>query len=211
VQIPVETHRVHVPWSDLRCDTVALLDLTGREGRRFVDLNACHSSDGVSFNLHWGNGPRLNHYTWIWTGRRTRFLRREIRRPMTEAEIRRDTDEWPAAAILRWRRGKRGGPRPATVARRQAQAARRGVIPCWELKSHDYGQGDYAERFVADVEAAGGQAFYMTLVTMPHWGPKLRAFHQAGGQTALLAHGAPRPPDLTQWRPFIDRIWGHFA
>jgi hypothetical protein len=209
--MPAQTHRVHVPWDDPRCDTVALLNLTARLGRRFVDCNACRSKDGTSWNLHWPEGPRLNHYDWIWTGKRTRILRREIRRPMTEEELRRDVNQWPDGGIARWRSGRRGGPKPATVARRQRQAKRRRVIICWELKSRDYGEADYAERLVDDVERSGWPAFFMTLVTMHNWGPKLRAVHRAGGQTALLAHGAPRPLDLEQWRPFIDRIWGRFA
>src|SRR5690349_24843286 len=103
--MPAQPHRVHLPWNDPRCDTIALLNMIARQGRRFGDFNACVSADDTAWNLHWPEGPRLNHYDWIWTGRRTRILRREIRRPMTGAELRRDVDQWRDAQIVRWRRG----------------------------------------------------------------------------------------------------------
>jgi hypothetical protein len=209
--MPAQTHRGHLPWDDPDCDTLAFLTWLARHGWRFGDFNACVSADDTSWNLHWTEGPRLNHYDWIWTGGRTRILRREIRRPMTDEELRRDVAQWHDAGISRWRRAKRGGPKPATVAQRQRQAKRRGVIICWELKSRRYADPEVAARIVEDVRASGGQGFFMALVTMRLWGQKARAIHQAGGQFALLAHSAPRPPDLGEWRPFITRIWGHFA
>jgi hypothetical protein len=207
--MPAETNRAHLPWNDLRCDTLAFLNEIARRRQRYADFNACASADATSWNLHWASGPKLNHYYWIWTGKRTRFGR-EIRRPMTEEELHRPTHQWHDAGIARWRRGARGGPRPATVAKRQRQAKRRRVIICWELKSQAYAQADVAERIVADVQASRWPGFFMTLVTMAKWGEQARAIHNAGGQFALLAHGAPRPADLEHWRPYIDRIWGRF-
>lgn len=209
--MPADTHRVHLLWDDPRCDTLAILNLAARHGRRYVDCNACVSRDGTSWNLHWPNGPRLNLYDWIWTGRRTRILRREIRRPMTEAELSRDVERWYDSQIARWRRAKRGGPKPATCGDRNRQARNRRVIICWELKSRAYAEAEVAERLVEDVEASRWPAFYMALVTMRAWGPKARAIHNAGGQFALLAHNAPKPDDLDKWRPFITQIWGRFA
>jgi hypothetical protein len=208
--MPAETHRVHVTWRDPRCDTLALLNMAARQGRRFVDLNACVSKDDTAWNLHWPEGPKLNHYDWIWTGRRTRFLRREIRRPMTGEELHRNVEAWHDAGIARWRRARRGGPKPATVRRRQRQAKRRGVIPCWELKSRAFAEAEVAQRLVDDVNSSRWPGFYMALVTMRLWGQKARAIHTAGGQFALLAHGAPKPADLEHWRPYITRIWGSF-
>jgi hypothetical protein len=208
--MPAQTHRFHLPQSDPYCDTVAMLNMAARRGYRYVDCNACVSADDTSWNLHWPEGPRLNHYDWIWTGRRTRFLRREIRRPMTQVELSRNVGLWSDAAISRWRRGARGGPRPATVLKRQRQAKRRAVIICWELKSRAYAHDDVAERIVEDVNASGHPAFYMALVTMYGWREKARAIQKAGGQFALLAHGAPRPSDLENWRPFLSAIWGSF-
>jgi hypothetical protein len=144
--MPAETHRVHITWRDPRCDTLALLNMAARQGRRFVDLNACVSKDDTAWNLHWPEGPKLNHYDWIWTGRRTRFLRREIRRPMTGEELHRNVEAWHDAGIARWRRARRGGPKPATVRQRQRQAKRRGVIPCWELKSRAFAEAEVAHR-----------------------------------------------------------------
>lgn len=208
--IPAQTHRGHLPWFDPRCDTLALLNQIAREGLRFGDFNACASADATSWNLHWASGPKLNHYTWIWTGRRD-WLGREIRRPMTHEELHRPTHQWHDAGIARWRRAKHGGPKPTTVAKRQRQAKRRNVIICWELKSLQYANADVAERIVEDITRSRWPGFFMTLVTMRKWGEKARAIHQAGGQFALLAHGAPKPPDLATWRPYIDRVWGRFA
>lgn len=210
MRIPANTHRYHLHWSDPRCDTLAFLNMAARRGYLYVDCNACLSADGTSWNLHWATGPKHNHFDWYWTGRRNRFGR-EIRRPMTQAELDWNVDEWTDAQIRRWRTAERGGRRPATVYKRQRQAKRRGLIICWELKTRTYGRADYADRLVDDVERSGHPAFYMTLVTMANWGPKLRAVHEAGGRTALLAHGAPRPRDLDKWLPYIDRVWGRFA
>lgn len=209
--MPAETHRGHLPWQDPRCDTLELLNIIARHGERFGDFNACASADDTSWNFHWPEGPKLNHYDWYWTGRRTRVLRREIRRRMTVEELHRDVGSWHDTGIARWRRGPRGGPRPTTVARRQRQAKARGVVICWELKSRSYAADDVAERIVEDVTRSGWPGFFMSLVTMRDWGQKARAIHTAGGQFALLAHNAPKPADLDQWRPYITQIWGHFA
>ena len=209
MQMPAQTHRFHLPQSDPRCDTLEMLNMAARRGVKFADCNACVSADDTSWNLHWPEGPRLNHYDWIWTGRRNRFGR-EIRRPMTPAELARNVGQWSDVGISRWRRGPRGGPRPATVAKRQRQAKRRSVYICWELKSRSYAHVDVAERIVEDVRNSGWPAFFMALVTMREWGQKARAIKQAGGQFALLAHGAPKPPDFDQWHPYVERIWGDF-
>jgi hypothetical protein len=209
VLMPAQTHRVHLPWDDPRCDTLEILNIAARHGRRFVDCNACVSADDTSWNLHWPSGPRLNHYDWIWTGKRT-WYGREKRRPMTAAELSRNVGQWSDAGISRWRRAKHGGPRPATVAKRQRQAKRRSVTICWELKSRAYAETEVAQRIVEDVERSGWPALFMTLVTMRGWGQKARAIHSAGGQFALLAHGAPEPTDLDMWRPYITRVWGSF-
>lgn len=206
--MPAQTHRFHLSWRDPRCDTLEFLNMAARNGRRFVDCNACVSADDTAWNLHWPEGPRLNHYDWIWTGKRRFF--REVRRPMTQGELNRNVGRWSDAGIARWRRGKRGGPRPATVLKRQRQAKRRSVYICWELKSPAFAHADVAERIVEDVRASGWPAFFMALVTMRGWQGKARAIHQAGGQFALLAHNAPRPADLDSWRPYLSAIWGSF-
>jgi hypothetical protein len=208
-QMPASTHRAHVPWRDPRCDTLALLNMAARRGEKFVDLNVCASADYTGWNLHWPEGPLLNHYDWIATGRRR--WGREIRRPMTHAELHRPVDQWADEDIARWRRARRGGPKPAQCSKRQRQANRRALIPCWELKSRHFAEADVAEKLVEQINAQGREAFYMTLVTMRKWGEKARAIHNAGGQFALLAHGAPKPADLDKWRPFITQVWGRFA
>lgn len=210
MRIPSQTRRFHLPWYDRRCDTLRFLLIAVWRGFRFVDCNAVLSANGTSWNLHWANGPKLNHFTWIWTGRRNKYGR-EIRRPMTYDELHRPVDKWTDSQIARWRRAPKRGRKPATVYKRQRQAKRLGLIICWELKSRTYGKADYADRLVDDVERSKHPAFYMTLVTMRNWGEKLWAVKDAGGQTALLAHGAPKPRDLDKWAPHIDRIWGSWA
>lgn len=207
--MPADTHRVHLGWDDPRCDTIEILNIAARHGRRYVDCNACASADDTAWNLHWADGPGKNHFDWIWTGRR-RFGR-EVRRPMTRAELRRPVHEWSDDEIRRWRRARRGGRKPATVAQRQRQAKRRSVHICWELKSQAFGQAEAAERIVEDVRRSGWPGFFMALVTMRSWGQKARAIHNAGGQFALLAHDAPKPADLEDWTPYIDRVWGGWA
>lgn len=210
--IPAQTDRAHLPQSDLRCDTLHVLFMAHR-GSGFADMNACSLLDSDA-NLHWPEGPGRNHYDWIWTGRYDEHGH-EIRRPMTQTELHRPLIEWPEARYLRWRQGPTGGHKPATVATRQEQAKRLGVTICWELKSRAYRSSVRARRFVAAVKASGHTAYYMTLVTMRGWGRKLRAFKQAGGQTALLAHGAKKTLRIRAllriYRPYIDRIWGHFS
>jgi hypothetical protein len=203
----------HYLQSDPRVDTVAVLDLAAHT-TGYADMNACRLLDGDA-NVHWPKNPVSNHYSWIWTGRRTKVLRREIRREMTDEERRRPVNEWTTWEFLRWRRGAKGGARPHTVGMRQRQARRRFVKVCWELKSHDYGDNPaWAMRFVSTVKAAGGVAFYFTLATMPKWGPRMRAFRNAGGQTALDINGAKAAdvePALPAFEEFIDATWGHFA
>lgn len=207
--MPAETHRFHLLQSDPRCDTLEMLNMAARRGEKYVDCNACASADDTAWNLHWPEGPRLNHYDWMWTGKRTIFGR-EKRRPMTAGELARNVGQWSDAGISRWRRGARGGPRPATVRKRQRQAKRRALYVCWELKSRSFAYLDVAERIVEDVRASGWPAFFMSLVTMREWGQKARAIKQAGGQFALLAHNAPKPPDFDQWHPYVERVWGEF-
>lgn len=207
--MPAHTHRAHVPWYDPRCDTLALLNLAARRGEKYVDLNACVSADDTGWNLHWCDGPIKNHYDWIWTGKRR--WGREVRRPMTRAELHRNVDEWHDEEIARWRRARRGGPKPAQCSKRQRQVNRRALIACWELKSRAFAEADVAEKLVEQINAQGREAFYMALVTMRAWGPKARAIHNAGGQFALLAHGAPKPDDFEKFKPFIKHVWGRWA
>lgn len=207
--MPARTHRAHLPASDPRCDTLAFLNMAARQGHKHVDVNACASADDTAWNLHWTTGPGPNHYDWIWTGKRR--WGREVRRPMTRAELHRPVHQWHDEEILRWRRSRRSGPKPAQCSKRQRQINRRALIACWELKSRAFAEQEVADRLVHDVNAQGREAFYMALVTMRLWGQKARAIHNAGGQFALLAHGAPKPDELEKWKPYIRQVWGRFA
>jgi hypothetical protein len=177
--------------------------------RRFIDLNFQRCLDGV-MNLH-SRTATANGY---------RFIRRRFglgRRAMTHAELHRPLEKWKAADVRRWRRTKHRGLSlesrvfPRTFLEQVLYAKPRGVTVCAELKSGSFDEPRVAVQMVAAVKRVGASVIFMTLVTMPHWAGKMRAFHTAGGRTALLAHGAPRPAVLDQYQPFIDRIWGDFA
>jgi len=213
--IPKSTNRAHLKQSNPRCDTVTVLNMAKKhkEGERFADMNACALKDGDA-NVHWPDGPKKNHYDHLWNGERDKDGR-EVRLEMTDEELHRPLHEWTVDEFLMWRRGKTGGPRPATVRMRQKEAAARGVIICWELKSRRYRNKTHAVRFVQSVEATEHTAYYMTLVTMAFWGPKLTAFKLAGGETALLPHGARKTTEieakLDKFASGIDRFWGSWA
>lgn len=212
--IPKSTHRAHLKQSNGRCDTITVLHMAANHpGKlKYADMNACALKDDDA-NLHWPAGPGKNHYDHIATGKDSNG--RETRRRMKRAELNKPVIEWTREEFLTWRRGPRGGPRPATVAMRQAEAKKLGVIICWELKSREYRVGAHAQRFVRAVVDSKHKGYYMTLVTMAFWGPKLRAFKNAGGETALLAHGVRKTTriaaGLDTFGPSIDRIWGSFS
>lgn len=208
----LEAPRAHLRQSDPRCDTVTVLNMAARRrpGRRVADMNAV-AGKTTDWNLHWTEGPWLNHFTHIVEAKTGRL------RELTPTERHRPVDEWDDGEILRWRKniGTERHPkwvRPFTCAERQRQANLRGVTIAWELKSRQYGLAGIANRFVKAVGAVGGRWFVMTLVNMKAWAGKLTAFHNAGRQTALLAHGQPKPDSLSIYHPgVIDVILGRFA
>jgi hypothetical protein len=202
---PLHPQRAHVDQTDPRCDTLYVL-LLALWHRCCADMNAVAGANS-DWNLHWPDGPDMNHFTHIIDARTGKL------RPMTAVELHRPVDQWPDdAEIHRWRkRVGRRWVRPFTVRARQAQARRLHVYVTWELKSRTYREPAIAARFVAATRAAGGRWCVMTLVVMAFWAEKLTAFHNAGAGTALLAHGAVRPTDLHLYSPaVIDRIWGNF-
>jgi len=215
-RIPARTNRAHLKQSNRRCDTVTVLHMAtkhkpDKRGQVYADMNACALKDGDA-NVHWADGPLKNHYDHLAT---VDEHGRETRTEMTDEEKHRPVAQWTTDDFLRWRRGKSGGPRPFTVAMRQKQAAALDVVICWELKSRHYQSAKRAERFVKAIENSNHKAYYMTLVTMAAWGPKLKAFKEAGGQTALLPHEARKTPTievkLEVFKPHIDRFWGSWA
>lgn len=210
-RIPGWTDRLHLEpyWlGDSRfAIRTAARKAPGKDRGRFIDLNFQRTLDGV-VNCHWGTA-RKNGFFYIVT----RFGKR---RPMTEAELDRPIGQWKTADVIRWRRTARIGTSLAsririyTFAEQVRYAWRRGVIVCAELKSETFDDPRVAVQMVAVLTRLKAIAYFMTLVTMPNWGPKLRAIHQAGGQTALLAHGARLPANLEHFRPYIDQVWGEF-
>lgn len=175
--------------------------------RRLIDLNVQPTADGEAM-LH-SRTPRVNGYRYIQEA--------GGRRPMTREELDRPSEEWLSKDVVRWRRTARAGlsyesrVRPLLFAEACRRCARWRVRLCAEWKSPKLANPVRANRMRRLATLAGAVVYAMTLVTMPGWREKLRAAKQAGFPTALLAHGAPRPADLTEQRPFIDTIWGHFA
>jgi hypothetical protein len=55
--MPTETHRVHLPWDDPRCDTLEILNMAARQGRRYVDLNSCTGLTVPGSTTSTGSGP----------------------------------------------------------------------------------------------------------------------------------------------------------
>lgn len=191
--------RAHLPQSDPRCDTVTVLNMAARcrPGHRFADMNAV----GI-WNLHWPEGPELNHFTH-------RMVKGHLER-MPVALRRRAVLSWPESEVLTWRKnvGTARRPkwvRPFTVGERQAQARRRFVVITWELKAREFASLSLARRFTEMVNAAGGRWCVFTLAVMAEWEGKLRAFHSLGVGTALSVNGAAR---ANYRRTYIDRIWG---
>jgi hypothetical protein len=220
--IPAHTDRLHLEpyWlgDSKYAIRVASRKRIGSDGGRFIDCNfqVCLSDDGKSYEavcLHWGTA-RKNGYLYITYKTKYGVTRR---RKMTRAELDRHISEWKLSDIKRWRRTARAGRslasriRPQSFVEMVKYAKRYRVIICAELKSILFAKRpELAAKMKAQVKAINHTTYVMTLVTMTGWRYKMRNFHNAGFETALLAHGARRPADLTQWRPVIDRIWGGF-
>lgn len=208
--------RAHRLARDPKCDTVAVLN-AAMLLRCNADMNAVEGLDD-DWNLHYPEGPELNHFTHRATGRYRRVLGRrvEILERIPATLHRHPIAETPKVQIRRWRKNVGTAKRPKwvppfTCSERQAQANRRRVPVGWELKSRGYAKQDAADRFVERMAKVGGRWFAMTLVNMLDWAQKLTAFKKAGRQVVLLAHGEPRPADLDQFYPgVIDAISGKF-
>lgn len=209
-KIPAATNRAHLEQRDPRCDTVVVLNMAKRHpaGKRYADMNACPGADN-DWNLHWVDNMRKNKFTHIKdakTGHIRECTHEEATKPVLEihtAEMRR----YRKKVAGRW-------VAPATVFQRQRQAHQRGVIICWEIKSRMYKLAKYAQRFAKELLRSNWPAYVMTLVGMADFGPKLKAFKQAGVQTALLGHGtkmtATKIKQLQTYHGYIDRQWGAF-
>lgn len=217
----LEVPRAHLLQRDPRCDTVVVLNMAARRrpGRRLADMNAVAGLQS-DYNLHWPEGPWLNHFTHRHTGgyRRGRFGRKiEILEPIPAHLHHKPVGQTPDAEIRTWRKNI-GSPRrpkwvrPFTVAERQVQANRRLVTIAWELKSVSFGNQAIAHRMTTSLAKVGGKWFVFTLASMSGWAQKLTAFHREGVQTGLDANGARRPGNLSELHPaVIDVILGRFA
>jgi len=185
----------------------------GSDGGRYIDMNfqACLSDDGKSYEavcVHWATA-RKNGYYYI-------TKKNGIgRRRMTREELDRKVHHWHISDIKRWRRTARAGTsyasrvRPLSFIEAINYAKSYKVIVCAELKSILFARYPaIAVKMKSQVRAVNHTTYVMTLVTMIGWRYKMRNFHNAGFETALLAHDAKKPSDLTRWRPFITRVWG---
>ena len=183
----------------------------GHDKGKYTDTNLQVTVDG-EVCLHWYTAAQ-NGYRYIvqedGTGRR----------PMTKAELKRPVSKWKLKDVKRWRRTahyKKGDfeaeNRPYTYEEAVIHAKKVGVIPCFELKSQAFAsQPERAKRMKAIADKHGLTLYVMTLVTMKRWAGKMKAFHNAGVQTALLAHGAKKPATFNTYKKYITRVWGPWA
>ena len=185
----------------------------GGDKGKYTDTNLQAALDG-EVCLHWENAKK-NGYDYILVRREGNT---EIRRKMTAAELKRPVSKWKLADIVKWRRTEKAGDsfesknRPYSFEEAVVYADAVGVIPCFELKSQLFAkQPARARRMKAIVMSNKAKVYFMTLVTMKRWRGKMKNFHNVGFETALLAHGARKPPDLARWRKYITRVWGRWA
>jgi hypothetical protein len=193
--------------------SITAKDPKGPDGIRAVDTNYQCTADGVVC-AHWQNA-RLNgcFYIVVSVGRLG-----EKRRAMTREELDRPIIKWTTAEVLKWRRTRFNYGTFASKWRvhtweEMVKAARiLGVTICPELKSTEFATDPNRARYMKFIADKYHYTCYpMTLVTMRMWQGKMKNFHDAGFETALLAHGAPRPTDLAFNRKYISAIWGSFA
>lgn len=217
--IPRRTNRLHLKpyWLG---DSKWAIGKAGRRGRRGgsadIDLNAIPLVDGAVF-MHWLS-LRLGGWLYIQEGRK--------RRALTEAELDRPVTEWRRADIVRLRQTKRRGlsrrsrVRPLIYVEGLDLCKKAGARPNIEVKAR-FGP-ERAKTMHKQADDREVTAYWMTLVhqglkaprpgySMAEAGEKLADFHAVGAQTALLAHDYPKPADLEQWEPVIDRVWGRWA
>lgn len=209
--IPVETNRVHLghgldQW--LGDSPKAIYEAATRPmGHRFADINVWTCLDDIVC-LH-SHTARITGYHYI------RRWHRLGRRKMTAAELDRHVHAWKASDIKRWRRTQYKGQTyeskaaPMLLREMLAIAKPRAVVITPELKDPQFVQSKWALFMRQMVDAIGAKIYPMTLVTMQGWGSKLKNLHDIGRfEVALLQHGAQKPADLAQWRPYIDAFWG---
>jgi len=199
-------------------DDAAAMPL-GRDGFRAIDINfqVVLADDGKSYEavgLH-SVKPHTNGFVYI----KRRFS--PLRRHMTRAEMYRPSHKWKVSEVKRWRRTKRprrgiyeSRVRPYTYAElvRYATNRKRKVIICPELKSILFARYPaIAQKMYAQTVALRATTWPMTLITMTGWRSKMKNFHDAGFETALLVHRNKKPADFATWRPFITRVWGSWG
>lgn len=218
--MPRRTDRLHLEpyWlgDSKYAIRVASRKRIGSDGGRYIDMNfqVCLSDDEKAYEavcLHWGTA-RKNGYYYITYKNKYGITKR---RHMTREELDRPIHKWHLKDIKRWRRTLHTGTRlvnrvrPLSFLEAINYAKSKKVIVCAELKSILFARYPaIAVRMKSQVRAVNHTTYVMTLVTMTGWRHKMRAFHNAGFETALLAHGAKKPTDLATWRPFITRVWG---
>lgn len=202
---------VHRRWSDPLTDTFRLLWIAFKT-TGWVDINVIPLLD-VDAAGHWPGRVDWNHWTWIWTGRRTR-TGREIRRRLTDAERQKDSIHWTWAEYSKLRTAERGGPKPKTAFQFQRRARRLGVAIAWDVKGTAYGRRpELAGRLVASVRAAGGRHCFFVLADTAGWWLKIINLGKAGAQVAVNRHGAPCPTAerIQQVTPYADAWWGSWS
>lgn len=187
----------------------------GRDGGRYTDTNVQAARDG-EVCMHWGIA-RNGGWKYIVVSTDAKGV--EKRRPMTTAELTKQAALWKVKDIKRWRLTLHGevgnyksNLRIYDTNEMIAFAKKHGVVPCFELKSELFAkQPQRAVRMRQQAIAHGARVYVMALVTMPRWAGKMKAFHNAGWETALLPHGARKPLRYAYYKKYITRVWGNWA
>jgi hypothetical protein len=122
----------------------------------------------------------------------------------------------PAETFVKLRHTKypgisyRSRVKPMLFRRALTVCKRYDVIPCFELKSWEYGHAKWTSRLVRLVKGRNSPALFMALWKMGNCLEKGKAVIDSGGEFAILAHGEKRPIGLEKGVNYTE-IWGHFS
>ena len=206
--IPKRTNRKHyMPyWYG---DSPRAVKRASTRRKDYIDQNYNLSADDIPMAMHWGD-LRRNGFKYLETNN-------GYRRKLTKQELNQQVSHYDNLWLKRLRRTKKAGRSYRSVVRPHSwwemlkYYKAFNVTPCPELKAYEFGTNTrVAHTMYKQAREAHVTAYPMTLVTMRGWGIKMRTFHQAGFETALLPHGAKKPVQYNHYKQWIDEVWGRW-